>query len=371
MAKKRRKSFFKRFDYILLLTVILLVVFGLIVISSATSNSKVGSFPYLKQQGVAFGLGIIAIIVLALLDYDWWGKLYLVIYVFCNLLLIAVLLFGFGEQQWGARSWISIAGFNFQPSELVKIGIIISMAKIIDKNKDRINELFTLFKILVFGAIPIGLIALQPDYGTAFVFVFFISIMLFIAGLDMKYILYSAVAAIAALPLFYFTLEDYQKNRILNFFNQERDVLGSGYQVDQSITAIGSGQVVGRGLYNGLQAQFGYIPESQTDFIFAVIGEELGFVGGAALIFLYFIMIIRLIRIAKKTEDLFGSLIVVGVVAMFIFHIFENIGMTMGLTPVTGIPLPFLSYGGTFLLVNMIAIGLALSVGVRKEGLSF
>lgn len=371
MAKKRQKNFFKRFDYILLLTIIFLVVFGLLVISSATASSKLGSFPYLKQQGIAFGLGLIAIIILSLIDYDLWGKLYLVIYVFCNLLLLSVLLFGFGEKEWGARSWLAIGGFTFQPSELVKIGIIVSMAKFIDNHKERINEFFTLIKILIFGAIPIGLIVLQPDYGTAFVFVFFIGIMLFIAGIDLKYVMYSAVAAIAALPLFYFTLADFQKNRILDFFNKERDVLGSGYQVDQSVTAIGSGQITGRGLYNGIQSQYGYIPESQTDFIFAVIGEELGIVGGSALIFLYLIMIFRLIKISKKTDDLFGSLIVAGVISMFIFHIFENIGMTMGLTPVTGIPLPFISYGGTFLLVNMIAIGLSLSVGVRKEGLRF
>lgn len=371
MSKKRRKNFFKRFDYILLLTVILLVIFGLIIISSATANSRAGSFHYLKQQGIAFGLGFIAIIILALIDYDWWGKLYLVIYVFCNLLLVAVLLFGFGEIEWGARSWLAIGGFSFQPSELVKIGLIISMAKIIDNNKEKINKLFTLFKILVFAAIPIVLICLQPDYGTAFVFVFFIGIMLFIAGIDLRYIFYSAIAAIIALPVFYFSLEDSRKNRILDFFNQERNVLGSGYQVNQSIIAIGSGQFTGRGLYNGLQSQFGYIPESQTDFIFAVLGEELGMIGGAGLILLYLIMLLRLINISKKAEDLFGSLIVVGIIGMFIFHIFENIGMTMGLTPVTGIPLPFISYGGTFLLANMIAIGLSLSVGVRKEGLRF
>ncbi|MTI47008.1 rod shape-determining protein RodA [Sporosalibacterium faouarense] len=370
MAKKRR-SFWKRFDYILLLSVILLAVYGLIMISSATANSTYGSFPYLKQQGLALGLGLIAIIVLSLIDYEWWGKLYLVIYFVCNGLLLAVLLFGFGEERWGARSWLSIGGFTFQPSEIVKIGIIISVAKYIDNNKENLNELPTLIKVLAFAAVPIGLIAKQPDAGTAAVYVFFIAVMLFIAGLDWKYILYSVLAGVMSAPILWFTLEGYQKNRILNFIDPTRDVLGSGYQLDQSITAIGSGKIFGRGLYEGVQTQLGFLPEVQTDLIFAVIGEELGLLGGLILITLYAIMLLRLVRIARNTEDLFGSLIIIGVSSMMTFHIFENIGMTMGLLPLTGIPLPFMSYGGTFLLVNMVSIGMALSVGIRKEGLNF
>ncbi len=368
---RKRKSFWKRFDYILFIAVILLTIFGLIMISSATSNSKFGSFPFLKQQGVAFGIGLVAIIILTLIDYEIWGKLYMFIYIFCNLLLVAVLIFGFGEENWGARSWLAIGGFTFQPSELVKIGVILSVAKIIDNNKENINELFTLSKILAFAGIPIFLIAKQPDYGTALVFIFFVAIMLFVAGIDFKYILYSSITGIISLPVIWLTLAPYQKNRILDFIDPTRDPLGSGYQVDQSITAIGSGKILGRGLYEGVQTQLGFLPEKQTDLIFAVIGEELGLIGGLLLIFLYLVMLLRLIRIAKKTEDLFGSLVVIGIVAMMVAHIFENIGMTMGLTPVTGIPLPFMSYGGTFLLVNMICIGLSLSVGVRKEGLNF
>lgn len=368
---KRRNSFWKRFDYVLLLTVILLTVFGIIMISSATASARYGSWPYLKQQIIALGLGLFTILILTLIDYDWWGKLYLFIYVFSNALLVAVLIFGFGEETAGARSWLSIAGFNFQPSEIAKIGIIISVAKIIDNNKERINELFTLFKILAFAGVPIALIAKQPDAGTASVFIFFIAIMLFVAGLDWKYILYSAIAALMSAPLLWFTLADYQKDRILNFLDPTRDALNSGYQLAQSIIAIGSGKIFGRGLYEGVQTQLGFLPEVQTDLIFAVIGEELGLLGGLLLIFLYLVLFMRLIRIAKKTEDLFGSLMVIGITAMMAFHIFENVGMTMGLLPITGIPLPFISYGGTFLLVNMICIGIALSVGIRKEGLNF
>ncbi|RKD29065.1 rod shape-determining protein RodA [Thermohalobacter berrensis] len=365
------RKLLKKFDYILLIVTILLCFYGFLVIYSATMNTEIGSMHFLKTQIAAFVLGLIAIVVLILIDYETLGELYLLIYGFCNLLLVAVLLFGFGEEQWGARSWIAIGGFSFQPSEIVKLGVIICVAKFIDKNKERINELKTLIKIFLFCSVPIGLIALQPDYGTAFVFIFFISIMLFIAGLDYRYIFYAIGAGLVSLPIFWLNLEKYQKERILVFLNPERDAMGSGYQVTQSKIAIGSGKIFGRGLFDGVQTQYGFLPEKQTDFIFAVIGEELGFVGGLALILLFFLLLYKFIKIAKNAKDLYGSLIVIGVTSMMAFHIIENIGMTMGLVPVTGIPLPFISYGGTFLLTNMISVGLVLSVGLRKDKINF
>ncbi|MFA5522996.1 MAG: FtsW/RodA/SpoVE family cell cycle protein, partial [Tissierellales bacterium] len=255
--------------------------------------------------------------------------------------------------------------------EFVKIGVIISLAKFIEKNHEKLNELFTLIKVLIFAFIPVVLIMLQPDFGTAIVFVFFIFVMLFVAGLDWKYMLITAVAGIASLPIIWFSLDKYQKNRIFDFLDPSRDAMGSGYQVIQSKIAIGSGQIFGMGLYNGNQTQFGFLPEKHTDFIFSVIGEELGLIGGLALILLYFLLLIRLIKIAKNSTDKYGSIMVIGIAAMLTFHILENVGMTMGLMPVTGIPLPFISHGGTFLLSNMICIGLALSVGMKREGLSF
>lgn len=363
----KRKGFWRRFDFTLLFTVILLGLFGLVILSSATAGE--GNISYLKTQGIAFGLGLIAIAVLVFINYETFGKFYMVIYIFSNLLLVAVLFLGTKDK--GAQSWIRIGSFGFQPSEFVKIGVIISVAKFIEKNHEKINQLFTLAKILIFAFIPVGLILLQPDFGTAIVFVFFIVIMLFVAGLDWKYILYASIAGVISLPILWFSLQDYQKNRIFDFLDPTRDAMGTGYQVIQSKIAIGSGQVFGMGLYNGNQTQFGFLPEKHTDFIFSVIGEELGLVGGLVLIILYFIMMYRLIKIAKNSKDIFGSVMVVGIASMMIFHILENVGMTMGLMPVTGIPLPFISNGGTFLLSNMICIGLALSVGIKKEGLSF
>lgn len=366
---KKQKKIWKRFDFVVFFTVILLSIYGLLVIFSATAAEN--SVSYLKTQGIAFGLGLITIIVLVMINYDLFGKLYLLIYAVCNLLLIAVLIFGVGEETWGANSWLVIGPLRFQPSEFVKIGIIICVAKYIDKNHESINELFTLVKILVFAFIPVGLVLMQPDFGTALVFVFFIAIMLFVAGLNYKYIFFAAIAGIISLPILWLSFDEYQKKRILVFFDPTLDAMDSGYQVIQSKIAIGSGQLFGMGIFNGNQTQYGFLPEKHTDFIFAVIGEELGLIGGLALLVLYFILILRLIRIARNAKDIFGSLIVVGVISMMVFHIIENIGMTMGLMPVTGIPLPFISYGGTFMLSNMICIGLALSVGMRKEGLSF
>jgi rod shape determining protein RodA len=200
---------------------------------------------------------------------------------------------------------------------------------------------------------------------------FYVAVMLFAAGLDWKYIGYAAILGIVSLPIIWMRLGEYQKGRIFGFLEPEKDLTGTNYQAYQSRIAVGSGKIFGRGLFQGTQTQYNFLPEKQTDFIFAVLAEELGLIGGLVLIFLYFILIYRLFKIAKNSKDMFGSLMVTGFTAMFLIHIFENIGMTIGLMPITGIPLPFMSYGGTFHLMNFICIGIALSVSVHKEGLNF
>lgn len=375
MFKKASKL--KRFDFILLLTTIMLCVFGFIIINSATMSKLSGSEPYLKTQIVAFALGLVALFVLVFIDYDIYGHFYLPIYGITLVLLVYVLINPVSASEWGdVRSWISIGSVSFQPSELAKFGVIISVSKFIDINKDDLNNPAVLVKVLVFAFIPIALILMQPDLGTALVFIFFLAVMIFIAGIDQKYIiavlLIGLIFLIVGLVSFYFIMQDYTPNkdyrldRIVTFFYPELDPEDTGYQVIQSKTAIGSGMIYGRGLYEGVQNQLGYLPTKETDFIFAVIGEELGLVGGLSLLSLYALLLYRLIRIARHSSNLFGSLIVTGIAAMQFFHIFENIGMTMGLMPVTGIPLPFISSGGTFMLVNMVSIGLALSVGMKR-----
>ena len=364
-----KKKSFKKFDFTLLFTTLILCAYGLIVINSATLS--LGPQHYLKSQIASIIIGLIAILILSMMDYKFLGKLYIPIYIACNLILVAVLLFGFGEDQWGARSWMRIGPVTFQPAEFVKIGMIICLAKFIDNNKDDINQPLVIIKILAFAFLPILLILRQPDAGTAMVFIFFTAIMLFIAGLDWKYIGYAFGAFLVSLPIIWFNLAEFQKNRVFDFLHPERDPMGSGYQAMQGKIAIGSGKFWGRGLYEGVQTQYNYIPEKQNDFIFSVLAEELGFVGGFILILLYIIFMHRFIKIARESRDLFGSLLAIGLVSMSIFHIWENIGMNIGIMPITGIPLPFISHGGTFLLINLIGVGIALSIGMENEGLKF
>lgn len=375
MFKKDNKL--KRFDFILFFSTIILCVFGFIIINSATMSKLSGSEPYLKTQIVAFALGLMVLFVLVFIDFDVYGSFYLPIYGVTVALLIYVLINPVSASEWGdVRSWIAIGPIVFQPSELAKFGVIISVSKYIDINKENLNNPAVLIKILVFSFIPIALILMQPDLGTALVFIFFIIVMIFIAGIDRKYIITVLLIGLILLIIGLFALynimqdyipgENYKIDRIVTFFYPELDPEDTGYQVIQSKTAIGSGMLYGRGLYRGVQNQLGYLPTKETDFIFAVIGEELGLTGGLLLLSLYAILLYRLIKISRHSPNMFGSLIVSGITAMLFFHILENIGMTMGLLPVTGIPLPFISSGGTFMLVNMISIGLSLSVGMKR-----
>lgn len=369
----------KKFDYYLLFIILSLNSYGFFSIYIAT-----GTIGALKSQAAAFIIGVVAIIILSLIDYDIFGKLYIPIYILSNALLLAVVLFGTGAEEWGANSWLVIGGFSFQPSEVVKLGVIISLAKFIEINKKDINNVFTLIKVLTFAFIPIILVV-ENDFGTGLVFMFFTFVMLFVAGLNYRYIIYAAIAGVISLPILWFGfLDKFQKNRILVFFDPSLDPMGAAYQITQSKTAIGSGQLLGRLItadgninekidwvkrsgFSGLS----WLPEKHTDFIFAVIGESFGLVGGILLIFLFLLLLYRLVIIAKKAKDSFGSLTVIGIAAMITFHVIENIGMTIGLMPITGIPLPFISYGGTFLLTNMVAMGFVFSIAIRKSQINF
>ncbi len=364
-----RKKSFKKFDFILLITTILLCLYGLVLIYSATLSLE--NIRFVKTQSIATLIGFAAILFFVFFDYQFLGKLYIPIYILSAGLLIAVLIMGVGDEQWGSRSWLYIGNFGFQPAEFVKVGLIISLAKYMDKHKEDLNTPFVLFKVLALAFFPVALILLQPDMGTSMVFIFIIAIMLFAGGIKWKYIGIAVVTGLMSLPAIWIRLDEFQKNRFLNFLEPERDVSNTGYQALQGKIAIGSGKLFGRGLFKGTQTQFNYIPEKQTDFIFAVLVEELGFIGGMVLIFLYFILLQRFLKIAKNSTDTFGSLMSVGLAAMFLFHIWENIGMTIGLMPITGIPLPFMSYGGTFQLINLISVGIVLSVALHREGLSF
>lgn len=361
---KTRKDFIKDFDYKLLILVIIISAFGILILkSAATSLDDYRSI--MKSQIVATVLGFFAIVLFSVIDYRIWKNLYKFIYVVSMLLLAATLVFG--VSAYGSKSWLSIGGFTFQPSEFVKVSLIIAFAAYLEDVEYKLNEPFELFKALVFAFLPVFLILKQPDAGTAMVYTFFIVVMLFIAGVDWKYILAAVILFLAAIPIIWTKLDLYQKNRILGFLNPAAGQSDTTYQFVQGMIAIGSGQIKGKGLYKGTQTQYGFVPKKENDFIFPVLAEELGFIGGFLLILLYGLILLEFIKIAKNSKDRFGSFMILGFVAMLLFHIWENIGMCLGLMPITGIPLPFFSAGGTFQLICLSIMGLVLSVSAHKN----
>lgn len=358
-----KKKNIKDLDWILLVTALLLSVFGIVVLYSAYG----GNFAAIRTQIGATVLGFLFIGLLCTMDFDVIKKPYWIVYGISLGLLVLTLIFGRGLDEWGAKSWIYIGSFSFQPSEIVKVGMIFAFAAYLDQYKYTINDPLRLIKTLVFIAIPIGLILLQPDFGTAMVYIFFVAAMLFVAGISWKWILIFAVAGITVGFLVLTNLSGYRADRIENFLNPQRDASGTNWQQQQGLIAIGSGMMSGRGYLQGTQSQYGYIPEKETDFIFSVLAEELGFVGAVIMVILFTILILRLVKISKASNNTFISIMVTGIAAMLFVHIFENVGMTIGLMPVTGIPLPFFSSGGTFQLITLIVVGLALSASMQKS----
>ena len=294
-------------------------------------------------------------------------------YIFIGnlLLLILVLLIGTGAESTGTKGWIDLGPVSFQPSEIAKIGFILTFATHLMRVKNDINYIPALLGLFLHVAIFIFLIMLQPDLGTAIVFFFIFLSMIFVAKISYKYVLIFFITLAVLAPLFWLLkdkiLSPYQIDRILVFFDPYRDPNGSGFNVIQSEISIGSGKLFGKGYLSGSQNQLGYLPAKHTDFIFATIGEEWGFFGSIAIVILLFLLVLRCIYIAATTDNVYGSFICTGISAMFLFHILENVGMCIQLMPVTGIPLPFISYGGTSLITNFMAIGFVNSVASSRH----
>lgn len=364
MGQKRSATF----DRLMFMIVIISALYGIIAIFTATRSFGTNSNVII--QSVSFLIGIVALLLLTLFDYEQFDLFLKPIAGICLFLLILVLIIG-KAGDWGAQSWIRIGPVGIQPSEIAKIGFIITLSYHLDKVSDEINKPVNVLLLTVHLAVPIALILLQPDAGSAMVFIFIFIVMMFIAGLSFKYIIPAVTLGVISLPLIYhFVLDDFQKRRILVFFNPEMDRLVGGYNVIQSKIAVGSGGFFGKGFLNGTQNQLGFLPTKHTDFIFSVISEEFGFIGAALVVILLFTIIIKCLKTASKSTTLFGKYLCVGVASMLIFHTIENIGMCMGLMPVTGIPLPFFSYGGSSLITNFIAIGIVMSVsfhGVKRK----
>lgn len=367
-------KFLKSREFKIIAVVLVILIIGGIGLASA-SYSEDPNFSNVKKQIVALVLGIIACIAVVSIDYEIYSRFWYVFYAVCLVLLVLVL---FTDPINNARSWFRFfdGKIAFQPSEITKIVLILGMARMLTDLKRRtLNAKDSFLRIVVIGAIigiPLFLILKQPDFGTAMVIVAAVVAMVFVWGIDYKYIRYAIIAALIIAPVtYFFFLSPVQKNRINVFFNPNLDPQGAGYHVIQSKLAVGAGGFSGMGLYSGTQTQLGYLFAQTTDFIFAAIAEEMGFVVAAILIVFLILLVINSFAIAKDARDEEGRLIAVGLGTMFAFHIFINVGMTMGLAPITGIPLPFVSYGGSAMLTNMVALGILLGISIRKTGLRF
>jgi len=347
----------KNTDWILSAAVVLLALLGIVVIYSLTYTKADAVILY--NQILFVSVGIILMFAIQLLDYRYLKNFSWLLYSIGVLGLLVVLILG--RTTYGATRWIDIGFFRLQPSEFFKLITIISLAAYLSK-KELLN-LKELFFSLIIIFIPIVLVLLQPDMGTAII-IFAIAATLIISSGILKKHFYSLIAIILGLmPIFwFFILKPYQKSRIITFINPQADPFGSGYHVLQSIIAIGSGMIFGRGLGKGFQSQLKFLPAPHTDFIFAVLCEGMGLVGVVLLLFLFAILIYRLFRLLTRVGDKFGYLIVVSTVSFIVFQLIINIGMNMGIAPVTGIPLPFVSYGGSHIIVTFILIGIIQSV---------
>ena len=383
------KRLIKNFDFLILIIIILIVCLGLLGIGIATRSPIEGSdgaignainsfnLRQVNLQVLWFTTGLVMMLIVISIDYHI--IIDLSIYVYWIVIGLLILVIFAGTKGGGAQSWIAIGSFRMQPSEFAKITVILSLARIMSKREEKgINNIKSIIPIILTMAIPFALIIKQPDLGTALTFIVILFGMLFVAGINYKLLTAGIALGISAIPIAWFTLLDnYQKHRILVFLNPGMDPLGSGYNVLQSMMSVGSGQITGQLnsiggiLFGNTLSQLDFLPAKETDFIFSVTAEALGFVGGITIIALFFILIMRTIRVATKAKDTLGALIAVGVASMILFHVFENIGMAMGIMPVTGIPLPFMSYGGSSMWTNMISFGLVLNVGMRRHKIKF
>lgn len=363
------KNLFKNIDFILLICIIALSIIGIVGIYSAGYSSDVNRDEYIKQL-IFFGIGMLVMITLIVIPSSIIEISGYLIYIVNLVLLVAVL---FTAKLMGANSWFNLGGILYQPSELMKIGYILSFAKVLSiyKKQSGMNKTkrvicgIIMFSLFVF---PVTLILLQPDFGTAVVFLVITLFMLFKSGLKYRYILIGIAILLICMPLaYYFVLNDVQRARIDVYLDPTLDPLGSGYNAIQSQLAVGSGMLIGTGLLKGVQTQLGYIPIKTSDFIFSVLSEELGFVMSFTIIVLFVIMIIRLIIDSKNTFDEYYSLVAIGITGMIFFHFVQNIGMTIGFLPITGVPLPFVSYGGSSMLTNCFAMGIIFNICARRK----
>ncbi|WP_139367582.1 stage V sporulation protein E [Bacillus alkalicellulosilyticus] len=352
-------------DLILMFATIALLTIGIIMVYSASAAWATYKFDdaffFAKRQVFFAGAGIAAMIFIMNIEYWTWRRWSKLLVIICFILLIVVLIPGVGLVRGGARSWLGVGAFSIQPSEFMKLAMIAFLAKYLSENQKKITSFKNgLVPSLSLVLLAFGMIMLQPDLGTGAVMVGTCVVMIFVAGAKISHFVGLGIVGLVGFAGLIISAP-YRIKRITSFLDPWSDPLGSGFQIIQSLYAIGPGGLLGLGLGESRQKYF-YLPEPQTDFIFAILSEELGFIGGAIVIFLFGVMLWRGIRIALGAQDLFGSLLAVGIIAMVAIQVMINIGVVTGLMPVTGITLPFLSYGGSSLTLMLVAIGVLLNI---------
>ncbi len=360
----RRSMSFRDFDWTLLAMILMLALIGVAQIYSASFETRLAGLHVKQMYWIGAGLAVMFLV--SLFDYHWllerihWG------YAAGLLLLAAVPLLG--VTVLGAKRWIRIPGVGlFQPSEWMKIIIILAVARYVSSLNPRDVTWSDLVKAGLIVGVPFVLVRSQPDLGTALTYIPPLAVCLFLGGMRLKHIAVLGLAAMLMLPVVWkFGLKPYQKERVAVFLNPEADPRGTGYQIQQSLIAVGAGGIWGKGIGKGSQTQGLFLPVPTTDFIFATLAEEQGFVGAAVVLLLYLLVVLRLIQNAQTAQDRAGTLIIMGVASILLFHVMVNVGMVVGFMPVTGIPLPLLSYGGSAVMFVFLALGLVMNVRMRR-----
>lgn len=359
----------KNFDWITLTIIIILSIAGILTIYSATRSPITNETPgfYMKQI-YWLAISIIALVAVTGFDYSWLRRFSYPVYGLGLLLLLIVLIIG--KTGMGAQRWLNLGFLSFQPSEVFKVFLVLALSRYLEEVNTQLNMIALLKVLFALVVLPFFLIFKQPDLGTSVIILAVFLTLVTMKGLEKKAATLIIIIGIVSLPflgnILWDNLKVYQKNRIVAFMEPEVDPSGIGYHINQSKIAIGSGKLLGKGYLKGTQGPFRFLPEKHTDFIYAVGAEEWGFAGSLFILFLYFALILRGLDTARKAKDEFGRLVAVGITTIFGIHFFINIGMTMGIMPVVGIPLPFMSYGGTALLTNFIAAGILINVRTRR-----
>lgn len=360
-------------DKLLLISTVVLILFGILNIYLCTKGDY--GFLYAKKQFIWMIISLVALYIFISIDYRVFYN-YVPIFYWGSIVLLLITRFA-GTVVNGARGWLKFGPISLQPSEIAKVAMIMMLGKMLEEMDNDINNFRNLVKLSIYAGIPMIFIIIQPDMGMTMVCFFIVLGIFFVAGLDRRIFIggFAALIVVVAIVWNVGLIQDYQKARITSFLHPEANATTTGYHLSQSLISIGSGGIVGDrpSLYNdgtsGYAAQ--HVPEVQTDFIFAAIAEQWGFIGVVFLLIVYGIAITRMINIARTAKDTFGSVICIGIVAYFLFAIFQNIGMTIGLMPITGITLPLISYGGSSMLSIVMTIGLVLNIGMRRKKIRF